>query len=1128
MGSRKKQVGKKKVVRVSSQKAYTEAVLADRPIGYWKLDERDGMIAEDASGNHRRGTLKGDITVGVEGPFQDGASMYLDENEWIECAGSWGGGPAFSLEAWVKTSVHPGTRNCGIIGSASKHFLEFVIYGGRTNRAFTDVGVIRTPCAKIHPTDTWRHLVYTVSPRAQRTYENGVLLFETAHAFASISETSRLLIGNGLNENYPITGHLCHIAVYDQALSHEQVLAHYTASKAEPTETRLAPEPMPENVSEPESEPQLVAEDVSEPEPESQPEPAVEDASQPEPEPEPEPVVEDASQPEPEPEPEPVVEDASQPEPEPEPEPVVEDASQPEPEPEPVVEDASQPEPEPEPEPVVEDASQPEPEPEPVVEDASQPEPEPEPVVAGDVSQPEPESEPEPEPVAEDVSQPEPESEPEPVAEDVSQPEPESEPEPEPVAEDVSQPEPESEPEPEPVAEDVSQPEPESEPEPEPVAEDVSQPEPESEPEPVVEDASQPEPEPEPVVEDASQPEPEPEPVVEDASQPEPEPVVEDASQPEPEPEPEPVVEDASQPEPEPEPEPVVEDASQPEPEPEPEPVVENASQPEPESKPEPAAEDIPEPEPIAEVAAGDSGPGGITPQPTPDALDGCDPIPGLDIVGRGVSIRPGLPYELKGLLTDPDSHCTPFHSRDTGKTYAVPATHAVNMSPPMSANTALGQTLIFESHDHLKQMKSLDAQAASGAAPFSVEMNQQSLRSESSDQERYHAIRESFLPFWEVYLPELVPVDQQLPLDFPVPFERTARKAYGDFFDRHGTHVVKRAWVGGKATLTLAISKDSGLSREEIRTGLSMQGGSAAASLDAGQQQEREHLLSSSEVTVSGEGGDKLKLGALRSLDYEGYDAWIATICDNPKVIEMEVIGIWNLIKDEATAETLAKAYRASINHQAITFIANWGSDVLFVYGSQGVLFDPIKGVVNRSGSLHELIPGLPEEFPTLDVVLDYGDVYGDVEREHKSYLFYGHLFAAYDKEKGCIEEGYPKPFRGKDEEGKPYWEGLTFDRIDAVINWGDGTAYFFSGPDFIRYNLEENKADPGYPKSIQPHWSGLSFSAIDAAVTWDYQKAWFFKGNECIRFNMVRYHADPGYPKTLVSGYIEDWHLD
>ncbi len=82
-------------------------------------------------------------------------------------------------------------------------------------------------------------------------------------------------------------------------------------------------------------------------------------------------------------------------------------------------------------------------------------------------------------------------------------------------------------------------------------------------------------------------------------------------------------------------------------------------------------------------------------------------PIPGLDVVGRGVYVRPQQPYELKGILF-PRSNDQHYYSKETGQTYAVPEGYEVNDSPPMPADQALNQVLIEESWDRFEKQTSL------------------------------------------------------------------------------------------------------------------------------------------------------------------------------------------------------------------------------------------------------------------------------------------------------------------------------------------------------------------------------------------------------------------------------------
>ena len=48
----------------------------------------------------------------------------------------------------------------------------------------------------------------------------------------------------------------------------------------------------------------------------------------------------------------------------------------------------------------------------------------------------------------------------------------------------------------------------------------------------------------------------------------------------------------------------------------------------------------------------------------------------------------------------------------------------------------------------------------------------------------------------------------------------------------------------------------------------------------------------------------------------------------------------------------------------------------------------------------------------------------------------------------------------------------------IGAGANWGNGKVYFFKGSEYIRYDIQMDKADIDYPKKIEsPAWPGLKW---------------------------------------------------
>jgi hypothetical protein len=123
-------------------------------------------------------------------------------------------------------------------------------------------------------------------------------------------------------------------------------------------------------------------------------------------------------------------------------------------------------------------------------------------------------------------------------------------------------------------------------------------------------------------------------------------------------------------------------------------------------------------------------------------------------------------------------------------------------------------------------------------------------------------------------------------------------------------------------------------------------------------------------------------------------------------------------------------------------------------------------------------------------------------------------------DVDRQAIDAGYPKPIA----EG---WPGVTFDRIDAAVNGGLDYIYFFSGDQYVRFNVATNRVDDCYPDLISNRWAGLSFERIDAALHWFDGKVYFFREDQYIRYDMTMYRADPGYPKYLIGEYVEDWNF-
>jgi len=134
--------------------------------------------------------------------------------------------------------------------------------------------------------------------------------------------------------------------------------------------------------------------------------------------------------------------------------------------------------------------------------------------------------------------------------------------------------------------------------------------------------------------------------------------------------------------------------------------------------------------------------------------------------------------------------------------------------------------------------------------------------------------------------------------------------------------------------------------------------------------------------------------------------------------------------------------------------------------------------------------------------------------------YVFRGGEYYRYDLAADRVAAGYPKPIAGN-------WRGLeTFAGgardIDLAFEAGNGKAYFFKGDQYLRFDLAGDAADPGYPKPIAGYWPGLEKFAggardLDAAMYVMRSRLYFFKGDQYLRYNLDLDRADPHYPAYL-----------
>jgi hypothetical protein len=498
--------------------------------------------------------------------------------------------------------------------------------------------------------------------------------------------------------------------------------------------------------------------------------------------------------------------------------------------------------------------------------------------------------------------------------------------------------------------------------------------------------------------------------------------------------------------------------------------------------------------------------------------------LPGLEVVGRGIYLRPYHPHELKLVLFErrKGSSENTYSSPETDEIYEVPTGYAVDSSPPLPAGQALNKVSIEESFERFQKKFSISANVAGGNAAFSIDASASNINDLRSEEDAYYAVRSSFVPLWTVYLPDVSGVSQTFET-VPAPFEHKHRNAYDKFFKKYGSHYVKRAWVGGKAALTFTVSKSTSMTKAAIQAGINGSVAGANADMNFNMERDKQELLKNSQCTVFGKGGYESKLAALSSLDETAYNAWLPTIAQDPQTIELEVAGIWTLVDDDDQAQALKMAYRAATVFPSLSAAFSNDGLIYFLRGDRYSVFNVKSGMMEKPKLVAEHWPDLGTyRYDSVNAVLrgDFIKSKSGDNLSNKLYLFKAAWCIRMDLETGKVDDGYPKLISEE-------WPGVQLSRIDAAFNPDPEHVYFFSGDRYIRFNIANHQADPEYPQRIVDRWLGVTIERIDAVLYLGNGKVLFFRDDQYLRYDMTIYRTDPDYPKNLVGSYVEDWQF-
>jgi len=218
--------------------SYSSEVLADSPLGWWKLDEASGTTAADSSGNGRSLTLHGSVTPGAavlrpgggtSFDFSGSAGSYLDIAfvAWMQTA-------SFTWEAWVNLDSVSSYRGLVSRDAASPRGPAWYLTSGKEN-LYQTTDHLGTATQSI---TTLYHLAVTYDNATGTVvfYVNGAVDATLTGQSFNNTNSQPLVVGGSYGGTGAVTllldGKMCDVAAYGSALSAARIAAHYTAGTA--------------------------------------------------------------------------------------------------------------------------------------------------------------------------------------------------------------------------------------------------------------------------------------------------------------------------------------------------------------------------------------------------------------------------------------------------------------------------------------------------------------------------------------------------------------------------------------------------------------------------------------------------------------------------------------------------------------------------------------------------------------------------------------------------------------------------------------------------------------------------------------------------------------------------------
>jgi hypothetical protein len=216
---------------------YRAAILADKPLAYWRFGEASGATATDETGNGNAATIGSGVAWGATG------ALLNEANTAVGLVGAQGlqignggfnfpGTDAFSLEGWVTLSAPPDANSRHLyMKNDDKNPAGRQAYGmylqagdGLAFERYVNSGLRRLE-APAPSVNTWTYFVATYNGTGLALYVNAVFVANISDTRSQLPIPNPEYLGCDSFTNPSVEGALDEFAVYDYALTQNQVSA---------------------------------------------------------------------------------------------------------------------------------------------------------------------------------------------------------------------------------------------------------------------------------------------------------------------------------------------------------------------------------------------------------------------------------------------------------------------------------------------------------------------------------------------------------------------------------------------------------------------------------------------------------------------------------------------------------------------------------------------------------------------------------------------------------------------------------------------------------------------------------------------------------------------------------------